>query len=61
MATIEILSKTPKVKALVVDNYDFAMQQLFGGSTPAAWQTGNSLQTFDHNGRPMDAKADDND
>jgi hypothetical protein len=53
---------TPLVQNIVVPGYDFVMQQrFFGANTKVATWTVNTQQTFDFQGRPNDAKADNND
>lgn len=61
MTTIEMLATKPSTQRVSVDRFDFEAQQLVTFGAPVAWQTGNSVQTFDGNGRPIDARADDND
>ena len=53
----------PLVQNVVVPNYDFVTQRRWSGSEIklAGNITANSQQTFDFQGRPVDARMDSND
>jgi hypothetical protein len=57
------LAVIPLVQKVVVPEYDFLTQQRFssGKNIKVAAFTFNSAQTYDFQGRPSDARADNND
>jgi hypothetical protein len=61
MLTPSQISIKPNVIPLIVPDYDFDGQNRWDGTLMAGNQTSNSIQTFDGNGKPKDAKDDKND
>lgn len=62
MITPAEISRLPKVRPLIVPEYDFEGQVRSGLRTPLlAAYTFNSIQTFGQDGRPKDAQNDNND
>jgi hypothetical protein len=61
MLTPTKLSSKPNVLPLLVPEYDFLKQSRWDGTVMAGSFTSNSIQTFNNNGQPNDAKSDNTD
>lgn len=55
------LSSKPNIMSVIVPEYDFKNQNRWDGTLMAGSFTSNSIQTFNSNGQPNDAKSDNTD